>query len=131
MELFWKACAGVLIAVILQLTLSKQGNDMGTLLAVAVCCMVCIIGFSYLEPVLDLLKELEALGDLQDGVLGILLKALGIGLVAEVAGMVCCDAGNTSMGKTIQLLGSAVILSLSVPIFRSLLELIQRILGEL
>ncbi len=130
MELFWKASAGVLIAVILQLALGKQQKDMGTLLVVAVCCMVSIIGFSYLEPVLDLLRELEVLGDLQGDLLGILLKALGIGLVAEVAGMVCCDAGNASLGKTIQLLGSTVILYLSVPIFRSLLELIQRILGE-
>lgn len=130
MDLFWKASAGVLVAVVLQLALGKQEKDMGTLLAVAVCCMVSIIGLSYLEPVLDLLWELETLGDLQNGLLGVLLKALGIGLVAEIASLVCCDAGNASLGKTMQLLGSAVILSLSVPVFRSLLELIQRILGE-
>lgn len=130
MALFWKAAAAVLIAVVLELTLGKREKDFGLLLSIAVCCMVGIIAFSYLEPVLDLLRELEALGDLQGDLLGILLKALGIGLVAEVAGMVCSDAGNASLGKTIQMLGGAVILYLSIPVFRSLLELIQRILGE-
>lgn len=130
MALFWKAAAAVLIAVVLELTLGKREKDFGLLLSIAVCCMVGIIAFSYLEPVLDLLRELEALGDLQGDLLGILLKALGIGLVAEVAGMVCSDAGNGSLGKTIQMLGGAVILYLSIPVFRSLLELIQRILGE-
>ena len=93
--------------------------------------MVVMIAFSYLEPVLDFLRELEAIGDLQADMLGILLKAVGIGIVAEIAGMICCDAGNASLGKTVQLLGSAVILYLSIPVFSALLELIQTILGEL
>lgn len=130
MGMFWKAAAAVLIAVVLELTLGKREKDIGTLLSIGVCCMVGMIAFSYLEPVLDLLRELEALGDLQGDLLGILLKALGISLVAEVAGMVCGDAGNSSLGKTVQMLGGAVILYLSIPVFRSLLELIQRILGE-
>ena len=63
--------------------------------------------------------------------LGILLKAVGIGLVSEIAGLVCNDAGNGSLGKTLQMLGSAVILYLSLPIFTAMLELIREILREL
>ena len=84
-----------------------------------------------LEPVLDFLRELETLGDLQGDMLGILLKAVGIGLVSEIAGLVCTDAGNGSLGKTLQMLGSAVILYLSLPIFTAMLELIREILREL
>lgn len=131
MALFWKATAGVLLAVVLGLTLGKQEKDLSILLTMAVCCMAAMIAISYLEPVLDFLRELEALGDLQGDMLGILLKAVGIGLVAEIAGMVCNDAGNSSLGKTIQMLGSAVILYLSIPIFSALLTLIREILGEL
>lgn len=130
MELFWKAVAGILIAVILGLALAKYEKDMSVLLSVAVCCMVSAIALSYLEPVLDFLRELEALGDIQGDMLGILLKAVGIGLVAEIAGMVCSDAGNASLGKTIQMLGGAAILWLSIPIFKALLDVIQEILGE-
>ena len=75
----------------------------------AVCCMGAMIAISYLEPVLDFPRELETLGDLQVDMLGILLKAVGIGLVSEIAGLVCTDAGNGSLGKTLQMLGSAVI----------------------
>lgn len=63
--------------------------------------------------------------------LGILLKAVGIGLVSEIAGLVCTDAGNGSLGKALQMLGSAVILYLSLPIFTAILELIREILREL
>lgn len=131
MGLFWKAAGAVLIAVVLGLSLGKQEKDFAVLLTLAVCCMVMAIAVSYLEPVLDFLRELEALGDLQGDMLGVLLKAVGIGLVAEIAGMVCTDAGNGSLGKQLQMLGSAAILYLSIPIFSALLSLIQEILGEL
>ena len=124
MSLFWKAAAAVLLAVVLGLSLGKQ-KDIGVLLTMAVCCMVAMIAISYLEPVLDFLRELETLGDLQGDMLGILLKAVGIGLVSEIAGLVCTDAGNGSLGKT------AVILYLSLPIFTAMLELIREILREL
>ena len=84
-----------------------------------------------MNEALDFLRELEALGDLQGDVLGILLKAVGIGLVSEIAGMVCSDAGNGSLGKTLQMLGSAAILYLSLPVFSALLELVREILREI
>lgn len=131
METFWKAAAIVLLVSILGLTVGKQEKDIGAVLAMAGCCILGILTISYLEPVLDLLRELEALGQLQSGVLGILLKTVGIALTAEIAGMICADAGNGSLGKTLQMLGSAVILYLSIPIFRNFVSLIQEILGQL
>ncbi len=129
MALFWKAAAGALLAAILSLALGKWSKDMSVLLSMAVSCMIAMIIVAYLEPVLDFLRQLESLGDLQGDMLGILLKALGIGLVAEIAGIVCTDAGNSSLAKSLQLLGGAVILWLSIPIFNALLDLIQDILG--
>lgn len=131
MAIFWKAAAAVLITVILCLALGKQEKDISAILSMTVCCMVMVSVLIYLEPVLDFLRELEAVGDLKGDYLGILLKALGIGLVAEIASCVCADAGNTSLGKSIHTLGSAVILYLSLPVFRSLMEMLSRILERI
>lgn len=131
MSLFWKAAAAVLIAVVLILMLGKQAPDMGLMISIAASTMVAILAVTYLEPVLEFLQELEVLSRIQGDMLGVLLKAVGIGLVVEITGTICADAGNASLGKTLQLLGSAVILCLSVPVLRSMLDLVQMILGEL
>lgn len=131
MDLFFQAAAGVLIASILGLVLAKQGKEFTIVLTIAVCCMVVLLCITFLEPVLDLLCQLEALGNLNGEMVRILFKVVGIGLVSEIAGMVCTDAGNGSLGKAIQMLGTAVILWLSIPVFQALLELVQEILGEL
>ena len=131
MELFLQATAAVILAVILGLSLGKQGKDLGILLTVAVCVMVFTVAISFLKPVVDLLESLNETAKLQGGMLQILLKAVGIGLVAEISSLVCSDAGNGSLGKALQLLASAVILWLSIPVFTSLMTLIRQIMGEL
>lgn len=131
MDDFWKAAAAVLLTVVLSLAIGKQEKDISVLLTMAASCMTAVIAIYYLEPVLDFLRELEAVGNLQNGMLDVLLKAVGIALVAELAGMACTDAGCGSLGKSLQLLASAAILYLSIPVFRTLLTLIRDILGEL
>lgn len=130
MELFWKTAAAVLLALVLVPTLEKTEKDFSVLLTMAVCAIAAMAAISYLKPVLDLLWQLRDLGDLAGQTLEILLKAVGIGMVAEIAGMICRDAGNGSMGKTMQILASAVILYLSIPLLKGFLSLIQEILGQ-
>ena len=131
MDTFWKAATAVLLAVVLVPAVAKTEKDISVLLTMAVCCLVAAAAFSYLEPVLDLLWQLKAIGDLSGEMLGVLMKAVGIGLVAEIAGMICADAGNGSLGKTLQILASAAILYLSIPLFQAFLTLVQEILGQL
>ena len=123
-----KATGAALIASILGLALSKQGKDMQILLVVAGCCMVAGVAATFLRPVIELLSELQELGNLNPELTGIVIKSAGIGLVSELACMICSDAGNASLGKSVQLLGSSVVLYLALPVFRALIELVQGIL---
>ena len=129
MDPFLKAAALVLITVILTLALGSKGKETGILLTMAACVMVMILGISYLQPVMDFLRKLETLGNLDGRLVGVLFKVVGIGLVSEIAGMICADAGRASLGKSLHLVAAAVILWLSLPIFTALIDLIQSILG--
>lgn len=131
MGYYLQAVGAVLLTTVLGLTLANRGKEYGIVLTILVCCMVLVIAFTYLDPVLKFLQELERLADLETEMLLTLLKVVGIALLGEMATLICNDAGNSSLGKTLQILGSAVILWIAIPIFRSLINLLQRILGEL
>lgn len=128
---FLQISVAVLLAVILVLALKSYCKEISTILAITVCCLTGLTALRYLQPVLEFLKKLEDLGGLDEVMIEILLKATGIGILSEIANLVCKDAGNESMGKSMQLLGTAVILYLSLPLFQTLIELLQKILGEL
>ncbi len=131
MDSFLQVIAGVLLTVVLGVALSKSSKDMTLVLTMAVCCMVLSVAFSYLEPVLDFVRELQTLGQLDTTMSGILFKAVGIGLVAEIAVLICNDSGNGALGKALQIFATVVILWLSLPLMKTLLELVQKIMGEL
>ena len=131
MTIFWKAAAGVLVSLILILTLGKQEKDIGILLNIAVCCMLATGLFQILDPIIQFLDTLRELTAMESSALTTMLKLAGIGLVSELISMICMDSGCSSLGKGLQLLGSCLMLYLSIPIIELLLDTIRSIMGGL
>ena len=131
MDLFWKASAAVLISVILILVLGKHEQDHAVLITIAVCTMLGICLMQFLEPVLEFLYTLQNIAFSDPGIFKSLMKLLGISLVCEISASVCADAGCSSLGKSLQLLGTSTILFLSIPILQTFLALVTDILGGL
>ena len=129
--LFWKTTAGVLVAVILILALGKQEKDLAMMLGMAVCVMAAAAALTILEPILDFLYRLSELAGIHSDLTETLIKITGIGMVSELARMICADSGNTALAQGMHLMGTAMILLLSLPVLESLLDLMQQILGEL
>ena len=126
-----RVIAGAIISVILVVSLQKANKDFALLLALCAACMVLLVAVSYIRPVFELVEQLEALADLDGQWLKIVMKAVGVGLVAQISSLICTDSGNSALGKAIQILSTAAILWLSIPLMTGLVDLIQKILGDL
>lgn len=130
MEAFWKTVGAVLLSAILTLVLERQNKDFSLLITLAASAMVTVAASRLLEPVLDFLGQLEALGGLSSDLLLSLIKIFGIGMTGEIAASVCTDAGNSSLGKGLRFLANAAMLYLSIPVYTALTDLFLQILGE-
>ena len=93
MEIFWKTLGAVLIGAILTILLEKQSRDFSLLLTLAASAMVALAAGKLLSPVLRFLGQLEALGNLSNEALLVLIKIFGMGIAGELAASVCTDAG--------------------------------------
>lgn len=131
MTSFFQVVAGVLIAVVMHLVIQKQGKDIALILSIGVCVMVMAAAMGFIKPVIEFVDKLSVLGRLNASHIQVMLKAVGIAMIAEITQLICADSGNGALGKGIQFLAGAVILWLSLPIFTSLIELVQRILEEI
>lgn len=129
MEAVWKAAGAVLLTSLAGLALSKDAGQFKSLLILGCSALVLLLGVSFLQPVMDFLRELEEMGGWNPELVRVLWKATGICLITQFAGMVCTEAGNGSLAKALEILAAIVILWLSIPVFRGLLSLIQGILG--
>ena len=131
MDDFWRTTALVLLTVILSLSLDKTERDISAVMGIVALCIAACAAVTILNPVLNYLVELQRLFHLPDDLISILMKAVGIALVAELSASICADAGNASLGKMLQILGGAAVLTLSVPMFRTLMTIIKEMIGGL
>ena len=131
MNVYWKAAAGILTALILWINLNKSNKDVSVLMSLAVSVMAVIAASSILQPIVSFVKKLQGIGKLDSDLVSVVLKVVGVGIVTEIAVLICKDAGNESMGKTLQFVSAAVILWMSIPVFEKLLSLLDNILGAI
>ena len=128
MENLVKVAAAVVVAVMLSTILQRQGKEYVTLLILGVCAMGVCFAFSYIRPVVSFLKRLQDIGNLNDEALKILLKSVGICLLNEICGALCVDSGNNALSKMLNLISTAAIMWISLPIFEQIIDLITEVL---
>ena len=131
MDIFMKTLSGAILALLISLTLSGTGKNFSMLLGLLTCCLITAVAMAYLEPVTELFQQLEEMIPLDNGLLNCLMKMMGIGLVGEIASMICADSGNSAMGKTLQLLTTIVILWMALPLIQTLLDMIRGVLNKI
>ena len=73
------------------------------------------------ESLLSLLGYAQGFGI--DGVIGIAIKAIGIGYAFGIASDICKEMGEAGIGSALELAGRVELLALSVPVIKELLEL--------
>ncbi len=129
METFWKAIAVIILTVILGVTLGKTEKDISVVLSVTACSIIMIIAMQYLEEVIAFLWQLSSKESEQIPSIKIILKITGVALVTELTTLISSDAGNSSLGKAVEILGNATILNLALPLLETFLTILQELMG--
>lgn len=130
MDTFFKTIAAVIVCVILCLSIPRQGREMTVVIVIAACCMVATVAFSFLDPVFSFVDQLTSIGNLESSMVKTLLKAAGICLISEFSVTVCEESGKSSLGKAIQFLTAAVLLSMAIPFMNQLIDIVSKLLSE-
>ena len=91
-----------MVGAVLALVVQKQAKEISILMVIACSAVILALAAWFLEPVVDFVTELRLLGQLDGATVTILLKTAGIGLLAELAGAVCEDAGEGTLAKMVR-----------------------------
>jgi len=116
-----------LAAGALSVFLKQYKAEYAMLVSVAAAAAALLMAAGMILPAL---REIEALAE-KSGVnaeyIKVLLKALGICYISELAAGSCRDAGETSLAAKIELACKAAIVILSLPMIKQLIELVMKL----
>ncbi len=120
-----------IIAVLLLVVLKKESPDIALtakMCAGVILAVGCIASMSpiveYVEQIGESLGADEALGSSVE----VLLKALGVSILAHITSTVCKDAGEGSVAYYVELGGKIEIMLISLPLLKELIEVALELL---
>ncbi len=124
----FKICAVALITAISSFILRSQKSDLWPLCAAAGGIILVLCVFDYLAVGLDFLQQFTEKTNIDKSVLRIIIKAIGVGYAVELTASAVKDLGFDSVSDKLLLCGKLIIFVMSVPIFRSLFDIIVRLI---
>lgn len=121
MNIFTLAGGAVIICVLV-VTVRQHRPDIAVVLSAA----AGIVLFAYISaPLYDAVQSmrsiLDSISDFQDEFM-IILRALGVCLVAQLASEMCRDCGQASAAAKVELGAKATVLVMLIPIFTKIVE---------
>lgn len=111
-------------AAALCMVVRAQQPELASLCAVAAGALLLASALESLQAVQSAFARLSALGGLEEGYLGTLVKVLGVSYASELAAQTCEDMGEGGLSLKVSLVGKLCVFSLAAPLLLKLLEMI-------
>ena len=124
MNEIFKIVAFSLIAVCLIIVLKEQKPELALMLVIASAIGVILFSISKLSDVFSLLNELVEKSGINKEFLVVILKVTVIAYLVEFGKNICTDAGQTSIATKLEMAGKVIIVTLSLPIISSLVNIL-------
>ena len=119
-----KIAAVGLIGAIASLQIKKHSPDLAVLTAISAGIIILVFIADYLYGVVDYLKEFFSDTGMDASILKLIVKVIVVAYAVEFASSSVKDLGESSLSEKILLAGKIIILSFSLPVIKSVFDLI-------
>ena len=116
-----------IIAVSLIIILKNQKPEIALICVIASSVIMLTLVFDELKSVINLINSLIENSSIDSFYIKIILKVIGISYIVEFGRDICTDAGESAIANKIEMAGKVIIVSLSIPIIASLVDIVAQI----
>ena len=117
-----------LVALVIVIILKQYRPEFAIYTSIIAGVLILVLTMEKITGIINLLKSISDKTYINKQFLGILLKITGIAIITEFAVSICSDAGEKAVASKIEIGSKVIIITMSIPIISSLLELIAEIL---
>jgi stage III sporulation protein AD len=117
-----------LIALIIIILLKQYRPEFVIYISLLTGVLILLLVMDKLTGIINLLQSLANQTSINSTFLTLLIKITGIAFLSEFAVSICKDSGEAAIASKIEIGTKIIIISMSIPIISSLLEIILKIL---
>lgn len=117
-----------LTALVIIIILKQYKPEYALYISMAAGILILFLSMEKITGIINLLHAISDKTYINKNFLSILIKITGIAFLTEFAVSVCSDAGEKAIASKIEIGSKVIIITMSIPIITSLLELIIEML---
>ncbi len=117
-----------LVAVVIIILLKQYRPEFAIYISLLTGVLILLLVMDKLTGIINLLQSLVSKTSINSTFLTLLIKITGIAFLSEFAVSICKDSGEAAIASKIEIGTKIIIISMSIPIISSLLEIILKIL---
>lgn len=117
-----------LISLIIIMLLKQYKPEFAIYASILAGIIILALVMDKLTGIINLINSIASKASVNTKFIALLMKITGIAFLSEFAVSICKDSGESAIASKIELGSKIVIISMSIPIITSLLELIIKIL---
>ncbi len=117
-----------LIALIIIILLKQYKPEFVIYISLLTGALILLLLMDQLTGIINLIQSIAGKANINSQFLALLIKITGIAFLSEFAVSICRDSGEGAIASKIELGSKIVIISMSIPIISSLLEIILQVL---
>ncbi len=117
-----------IVAALVCVFLKEYKPEYAVLVSLACAAILLLLIITSITPIFDMFNNLSKLTGLDTQYGAIIIKSLGICVVSQIGTDICKDCGQTSIASKIELGTKVAILLISLPLFTSVLGVIEKII---
>lgn len=119
-----------LIALIIIIIIKQYRPEFAIYVSIIAGVLIFVLALDKFSTIINLLKAISDKSGINSSFLNILLKITGIAFLSEFAISICKDSGESAIANKIELGSKVVIMTMSLPIISSLLNVVIKILPK-
>ena len=112
-------------AAALSAVIRKYNGEYSLFISLAASLLILGAVITALSPLLDLINELTEASGADSGYIAVLLKALAVCYITQLASDCCRDSGESAVAGKIEFAGKIAVLLIAVPLFESILGIVK------
>lgn len=117
-----------LISLIIIIIIKQYKPEFAIYISIVAGVLILFLIMDKLEGIINILKTISSKSGINNQFLELLLKITGIAFLTEFAINLCKDSGENAIASKIEIGSKVIIVSMSIPIISSLLEVILKLL---
>ncbi len=127
MEVF-KIIGIALVGLIIIILLKQYRPEFAIYISLLTGVLILLLVMDKLTGIINLLQSMANKTSINSTFLMLLIKITGIAFLSEFAVSICKDSGEAAIASKIEIGTKIIIISMSIPIISSLLEIIVKVL---